>query len=157
MDSMKNYFISIIAATIICSIVTGLVGNKSTVGSITKLLTGLFLIITVISPLTKLNINSVTKFFSDFSTDASEIVTQSEDAVQSEMTAIIKSQTEAYILDKASIMGLDIDIQVTMSESLPSVPETVVIKGSIAPYSKQQLEQILCNDLGIAKENQHWI
>lgn len=156
MDSIKDYLVSVIAAAIITGIATSVVGKKGTIGSIIKLLTGLFLIITVISPWTKLDISTLTEYFSDYSAQASSVVAQGEAVAQSEVAAIIKDQSEAYILDKASLLGLDIAIQVTLSESDPPAPESVTIQGTVSPYAKKSLEQILSIDLGIAKENQHW-
>lgn len=157
MDSIKNYLISVIAAAIISGIATSIVDKKGTIGAITKLLTGLFLIITVISPLRKLDVGMLSDYYSEYSIQASHAVAQGEALAQDEITAIIKSQVEAYILDKASVLDMEIDVEVTMSGTQPSTPESVTIKGMVAPYGKQRLEQILCNDLGIAKENQFWI
>lgn len=156
MDSIKNYLISVIAAAIISGIATSIVGKKGTVGSVTKLITGLFLIITVISPWKKLPTDALSKLFPDDTAQASDVVAHGEITAKNEMAAIIKSQLEAYILDKASLMDLDIEVQITMSGTQPPTPESVAIKGVVAPYGKQRLEQILCNDLGIAKENQFW-
>lgn len=156
MGSIKNYLISVIAAAIISAIATGIVGKKGTVGAVIKLLTGLFLIITAIYPITKLNFDTLPDYFSEYSIQASAYSLQGEAIAQDEILAIIKSQVEAYILDKASFMDMEIDVQVTMSETSPSVPETVTVSGAVSPYGKKRLEQILCNDLGIAKENQFW-
>lgn len=156
MDTIKDYLLSVIAAAIITGIATSIVGKKGTIGSIIKLLAGIFLIITVISPWTSLDINSLTNYFSDYATEASNIAMQGEIIVQSEITAIIKDQVEAYILDKASILGLDITIQVNLSETKPYEPESVIMKGAVSPYAKERLEEILSKDLGIAKENQYW-
>lgn len=156
MDSIKDYLVSVIAAVIITGIALSIVGKKGTVGSLIKLLSGLFLIITLISPWTKLDLTNITEYFSDYSTQASAVTAQGEAVAKRELTSIIKDQVEAYILDKASSLGLDIMIQVTLSETNPPAPESVSIQGTVAPYAKKQLEQILSNDLGIAKENQHW-
>lgn len=157
MDSIKNYLISVIAAAIISGIATGIVGKKGTVGAITKLITGLFLIITVISPWSKLDIGWLSDYYSEYSIQAFDLITQGEAAAQDEITAIIKRQVEAYILDKASLLGMEIEVEVTMSETQPPTPESVTVIGAVAPYGKQRLEYILCNDLGIAKENQFWM
>lgn len=156
MDSIKNYLISVIAAAIISAIATGIVGKKGTVGAVIKLLAGLFLIITAIYPVTKLNFDALPDYFSEYSIQASAFSSKGEAIAQDEITAIIKSQVEAYILDKASLMNMEIEVQVTMSGSKPSIPESVTVKGTISPYGKKYLEQILCNDLDIAKENQFW-
>ena len=156
MDSIKDYLLSIIVAAVISGIATSVVGKKWTVGSVIKLLTGLFLIITVISPWTKLNISELTAYFSDYSSQAEDMAAQGQTVAQSEIAAIIKEQVEAYILDKASLLGLDVAVQVTLSETDPPTPESVTIQGAVAPYAKTRLEQILDTDLGIAKENQHW-
>ena len=70
--------------------------------------------------------------------------------------AIIKQQLEAYILDKATQYHVDLQVEITLSKTGNAVPVAVSLQGAIAPYAKQQLQEMLENDLGISKENQQW-
>ena len=157
MDSIKNYLLSVIGAALISGIACSVIGKKGAVGSLVKLLTGLFLVITVIAPWTKIRIDDLSSFYSGFSVEASNIAAEGEALANQELAAIIKSQVEAYILDKASALNLDLEIEVKMSATQPPIPESITLKGAASPFGKQYLENILCNDIGIAKENQLWI
>ena len=156
MSGMKSYFLSIIAASLICFVATGITDKKGIVSVAVKMICGLFLVITVIKPLTNLCFDDLSGYFNDVSQQSNAIVTQGESAAQEEMSAIIKEQVEAYILDKATVLHMDISVEVRMSEIEPLIPERVKLKGSVSPYGKQRMEQILSQELGIAKENQLW-
>lgn len=156
MDSIKNYLISVIGAALISGIASSVVGKKGVVGSLIKLITGLFLMITVIAPWTKLRIKDLSAFYSDFSVEASHITAEGEAIANQEIASIIKSQVEAYILDKASALNLNLEVEVKMSATQPPIPESITLKGTVSPYAKHYLEDILCNDIGIAKENLLW-
>ena len=78
-------------------------------------------------------------------------------AVSKNYTAdIIKTQTEAYILDKATRMGLEISVEVELNEDNGSIPCRSKITGVLSPYAKEALGSYLEDNLGISKENQDW-
>ena len=54
MDSIRQYLLSITAAAVICAIINALSGKKGTTSAVVKLLSGLFLTLSVISPLLNL-------------------------------------------------------------------------------------------------------
>ena len=89
--------------------------------------------------------------------DAEDIVSEGEDMAVSATASIIKEQVTAYILDKASSLGLNLEVEVTMTGSSPPVPSAVALKGTASPYAKQRLQQIITDELGIPEENQSWI
>lgn len=157
MDQIRQYIISITVAAIICAIISGLIGKKGTQGSIIKLLCGLFLSITIISPWLHLDVNYIADYFNEIKIDAGDSVDHGQTLANMSREAIIKAQTEAYILDKASSMQLDITVEVTLSDTDLPVPYSVVLRGSASPYAKQNLQRIITSDLGIPEENQEWI
>ena len=70
------------------------------------------------------------------------------------MADIIKAETEAYILDKASQLNVELSVEVTIDEE--NIPTAVTLSGEVSPYARRQLQEIIESDLGIAKENQRW-
>lgn len=74
-----------------------------------------------------------------------------------ELRTIIKSRVEAYILDKAESYGAKLKVEVMLSEDQVPVPMSVRITGSISPYGKKMVTQLIREDLGIASEEQVWI
>lgn len=155
MGQIRQYLLSVIAAAAICGCITALFGNKGTFGTIIKLLTGLFLAITMISPWTRIKIADYTLFLDDITASAKSASQQGERMAEAETQSIIKAQAEAYILDKATSLGLDISVEVSLDET-SMVPCAITINGPAGPYAKSRLQQYIVKDLGILEENQKW-
>lgn len=157
MDFIRQYILGILAAAVICGIINSFFKSKGSYGTIIKLLTGLFMTITLISPVIKLELSDMVSYLEGLSLEADGAVEYGRQVAGESAAAIIKSQTEAYILDKAAFWELNLKVEVTLSESDPPVPESVVLKGSASPYVKSQLSKYIADDLGISEEQQKWI
>lgn len=157
MDQIRRYLLSVIAAAILCGIVNTLIGKKGSYNSIVKLVTGLFMTFTVISPLVTIRLTDISDYFGDLTVQGTSISAGGEAIAFEELCTIIKSRTEAYILDKAVSMDLDIEVEVTLSSENPPLPCAVIIKGSAAPYEKVVIMEYIAKDLGISKEDQLWM
>lgn len=155
MDALRQYAVSVIAAAIVCGIVTGSFQN-GTVKEIVKLVCGLFLTFTVIHPVIGLDITSLSIYQPDYTLDASKAAAIGENFTREGIADIIKTETETYILDKAAELNADLTATVTVSQADTPVPVAVSISGEVTPYARQQLQGIIQSDLGIAKENQVW-
>ena len=156
MEDIRQYLLTVIAAAIICAVVNTIMENKGTLTAISKMLTGLFLAITVLSPLVSVHLSDFSGYIQGLDAAANEAVSRGEEMAQNATAAIIIEKTEAYILDKAASLELDIEVEVRLSSTNPLTPETVYLKGSISPYAKEQLRQYISNDLGIPGENLIW-
>ena len=152
---MKNYVISILACAIICSIACSVFDNKSSTGRIIKILTGILMTATILIPLKNFDSYNISGFFNSASMEANEYVEEGKKDFRNNVTDIIKSRTEAYILDKAKSMELDISVEVELSDE-NSVPCGIKVTGSVAPYEKNILSDYIEETLGIPKENQKW-
>lgn len=153
---MRAYILSIIATAIISAIIKTLVGKKSTTGKIAGLLCGIAIAIAVIKPLRDIKFYNIPSYLHSISLDADKYIQAGTDAAEKSVANSIKSQTEAYILDKAARMGLDISVEVELDGNCGNVPVGVMITGKLSPYAKEVLSSFLQNDLGIAKEKQQW-
>ncbi len=157
MDYLKEYLLSITAAAIICVLVIRITTGKGTIGKIMKVVTGIFMAVTLISPVIQFKVGSIEDFFSDISFTADHIVASGYDAANNEMNAIIIDKLESYILDEAARLGTDVEVEVKLSESYPPMPVCIRIQGSISPYNKRSLMEYIADNLGIPQENQIWI
>lgn len=153
MEMLRQYVISVAAAAMICGVVTSLF-QTGTAKEVVKLICGLFLAFTVLSPVSKLDFSELTDFRFSYSEDAAEAAALGENLAQESMADIIKAETEAYILDKAEALNAVLTVEVTVSEE--NLPMAVKLSGEVSPYARQQLQAIIQTDLGIAKENQQW-
>ena len=156
MGGIQQYLLTVIAAAVICGIVNTLIGKKSAAASIVRLISGLCMAICVISPFLKVRLDHYSDYLGSFSQEADILVTDGKDAAMIELRKIIKSRTEAYILDKAASLKLDVQVEVTLTDEDPPLPCAVTINGSASPYAKNTLIRCIANDLGIPEEGQIW-
>ena len=154
MTEIKEYLLGITAAAILCSILVRLVGNKGTAPGIIRLLCGLFMTATVLSPLIKLELTRYTAYADGISEQASQIAQDGKQMALEEIEAIIISRTESYILEKASALGVNLEIQLFLSNQIPA---RVYLRGAASPGAKALLTAWIAENLGIPTEAQEWI
>lgn len=156
MTELRGYVLSAVAAACFCGIVLSILPKGST-RELLKLLCGLFLAFTALSPLTRLDLSFAEEFVNRFAGEAAQTAALGEQYSQKQIRDSIKTETEAYILDKANAIGAAITPEVTLSADPVPIPIGVRICGAISPYARQRLETMLQEELGISKENQLWI
>lgn len=156
MGLVKEYMLRIVAAGLICGAATRLLAGKGAAAVVGKMLTGLFLAIVILSPLADLDLGSWETEWGDLQADAQAAVTAGKENSTAALRRVIKERTEAYILDKAQSLAVQIAVEVTLSDDPVPVPVAVRLSGNISPYAKQQLQTIIAQDLGIPKEAQQW-
>lgn len=156
MEALRQYVLSVVAAAFLCGILLSLL-PKGSIRELVKLGCGFLLAITVLGPISRLDVSSMTDMGIWFSEDAEEASSLGEHYSQKQLRSIIKAETEAYILDKAAELGADVTAEVTLSADAVPVPVGVQISGQASPYARNLLRSILEDDLGITKENQLWI
>lgn len=156
MDGVRGYLIRLTAAAIVCGIVTGVLGKKGTLGAVIQLLAGVFMVITIVSPWTKIRLNGFGEYFDSLSLEAASAAADGENTARETLADIIKSETEAYILDKADSFGATLTVEVILDDAAVPAPCGVRISGSISPYGKSELSRIIEEDLAIALEDQIW-
>ena len=155
MDGIKEYLIGVITAAILCTIVSQLAGKGSFLGAAIKLITGVFMLLALVSPITKIRFKPA-NLFSDISFQADQITASASDSTRESISGIIKDQTRAYILDKANLSGTELSVDVILSDSDIPTPVSVVLSGNISPYAKKILTERIEKDLGIGREAQIW-
>ncbi len=154
---IRKYLVGIVAAAIFCSVAKALQDGKSAIGRIVQMLGGILLAVTILSPVLNISFEGITDYFDDLSANAQAYVDEGKYASQESVNAIIKERTEAYILDKANRMGLQIAVEVELDASDNSIPCGVVFTGSVSPYAKEILCGYVEDNLGITRENQKWM
>lgn len=155
MDGLRQYVISVTTAALICGIVSGLV-KKGGAGELIRMLCGLMLAIVVLRPIGSLHPEAFGFGLFPSSWEGESMAAQGEKIARQSMTDIIKSRTEAYILDKAAALEVSLAAKVTLSEDDIPVPVGVTLSGNLSPYARSQLTDVIAKDLGIPKENQLW-
>lgn len=156
MNDIGGYVIGVICASILCAMINQWSEKKGTHGALLKMLTGVFMTITLVSPLLDFDMTGVDSQFSWITADAEAAAQSGQILAKDSMAEIIKTQCEAYILDKAAFWELNLSVEVTLSETDPPIPNGVELKGNISPYAKSQMTNWIVEELGISEEDQEW-
>lgn len=149
--------LSLICAALLCSIIYGLLDKKSGYFPLIKLICGLFITITAISPLTNISIPDISDYIGDTKFDAKRLIDESQTSAYESMSAIITENLESYILDVANGLGADIQVEIILDEQSPPSPCAVKITGNVSPYNKQRIQQIIEEQVGIPEDKQIWM
>jgi len=156
MRNVQQYVITIIVAGIVVSVVNTLSENRGVIGRSIRMICGLLLISSIFSPIGSLDFSHLFQSFSDIKYEAEKYVIDGQNDATIATQNIIKHNVVTYICDKAMLLGLDPEVEVTMGEVDPYVPDVVRISVIASPNAKQQLQQCIAKDLGIPKENLIW-
>ena len=125
-------------------------------GTVVKLLAGVYMTLTIVSPLFQLRLNEFTDLRTDLKMEAEQIAQSGQNAAREAMADSIIEATQSYILDKAETLGAEVTVEVMLDDSSIPVPCGVRIRGNISPYLREQLGSIIQRDLGIPTEAQIW-
>ncbi|MBQ8834573.1 MAG: hypothetical protein IJ001_06585 [Oscillospiraceae bacterium] len=155
MEALRQYVFSIVAASMISGVVMGFL-QGGTVKELLKLICGLFLAFMIISPLHQLDLSDFAIPGETEKQTGQDIAAEGKELAEEAIADIIKAETEAYILDKAAQLNVELEVEVTVSMDDPPLPMAVSLSGSISPYARRRLEAILTDEIGIPKENQAW-
>ena len=157
MDSLGKYLLGILSCALICGIVTQLIGKKSGNAALIRLLCGVFMLLSVVSPLLDIHIGSLGDLTGQIRREADAITQDGKNLAQDHYRAVITDRTQAYILDKAVSLGAEMEAKVILEEDDLAAPKSVTIRGRISPYAKGILSNWLESELGIPAEEQTWI
>lgn len=156
MLAISEYIRSVTGAALISAVVLRLLDGKGSAASIGKILVGIFMAVTVIGPITQVELTDLWDLLPDVSVDAAQAAGDGQAAAKKALADGISAQVEAYILDKAAQMDVSLTVHVELSDDTIPVPERVRLQGSVSPYAKSRLQSIIQEELGIDKENQIW-
>lgn len=115
------------------------------------------MMIVIIQPIGNLNLSYIAAFSESFDTSAKAASSDGAEMAENVRRAIIKSEAEAYVLDKAGSYGLSLEVQVNLSDESMAAPESVFLIGDASPYARTRLQNDISDGLGIPKERQTWI
>lgn len=157
MESVREYLLGVTCASVFCGILCMLVDEKHSAGSLVKLLCGIFLSLTLLMPVAGNSIPELDLRQWEFTQEGKIAAEAGVEYARQAKMQLIKERTEAYIVDKARLYGLDLTVEVVVSGEETPAPEAAVIGGGASPYARTQLQQMMETELGIPKENQRWM
>ena len=156
MEALRQYILSVISIVVLSGIVT-LFSHGSSHDAIIKLVTGLMVTVTVLSPLLKNPKLSFDGYLGEISIDADHSVRYGKRMASEAEAAYIIDAMESYICSNAKKLGMEIAAEIMLPDSTVKAPDKVIISGKFSPYSKKRLGELIHSDLGISEERQIWI
>lgn len=155
MGKLESFGLSVVSAALVVAIITGLFRKNDASAVLVKMIAGLFLAFTVIRPLVTLDVMRLGTYLDTFSEAGRDASQAGENLAQDTYRSYIKSETQAYILDKARDYGATLEVDVELDDR--AIPCGAELTGSVSPYAKAALSHAMETELGILKENQRWI
>ena len=156
METIRQYFLTVIITAIICGIACNLLNRNKILFQICKGISGIALLLILVRPVCNLRIDSSAFSYNDITAEAKEIISEAQLLSRLKKSERIKCDVEQYILSKAKAMGAIIDVSVELDEENMCMPYAVKIAGTVSPYLRTQLTQLITDNLGIPKEAQEW-
>ena len=156
MPYVKDYIISLIAAAVICGILTTLTQKNKSCGVVVKMLCGIFMAVTVISPVAQLQFQDMNVHLDQLTSDADLLTQDGASVAQQEREAVIKQQLETYIIDKARKLETEIQVDLTLTQDELLLPQGISIRGAVSPHNMAIMSRWISDELGIPEENQRW-
>ena len=156
MASVQAYLLSVTAASVFCALIRRMQMGKGTGQKICVMLTGIFMVLTVLGPMTDISFSDLGDFSVGISQQVQDAVADGEAAAGKALSARISDSLVAYIQNKASAMDAHLEVRVELTDAAIPMPSKVYIRGNVSPYTKRKLQNMIRDDLGVDKENQVW-
>lgn len=157
MSAVREYLLRLTVAAFFSSILLCIVPNGLGKKAAT-LLCGLVMLLLALSPLVKLDEQQLAAAISRLELEQEELRTGVEVRNRELIGQIISQRVRAYILDKATQMGMQLEVEITMNtDAATPYPTGVTLHGEATPAQRQKLGAYLEQTFAIAPERQVWL
>lgn len=156
MNELKQYIMSVVGAALVCGVIKSLVSGSGMKAAVVNMMCGLFVAITALTPVLKIEIPDLHNYINPISDTANEITQQAVTSTRQDMARIIMEEVRAYILEKANSLNMNIDVEVKLDDK-ELTPIGAIIVGSVSPYEKTVLGEYMERTLDIPEEKQQWM
>ena len=112
-----------------------------------------------ISPLAGIDLDGYSETLAGFKLEAEAFASQGETYSKNLNRTIIEDECEAYILDKAENLGIQLDeveVLAVWSDEGYWYPSEASIKGSLSQAERNRMSSYIEAELGISAGNQQW-
>lgn len=131
--------------------------EKSAVGTLIRMVGGVYLAFVMLTPAVRWDFDSVAAFAQSYVSAGDSVSKEGAKMASDAQRELIQQRLSAYILDKAAALQTELTVDITLSgDDVPS-PESVRLTGSPTPYARGALQRFIEEELGIPKERQVWI
>ena len=153
---MKGYLFSLTAASLLSALVLALVPEGSGRQTV-RLGCGMLLAVVALSPLLKLDYDTIAKQITEIRLSTEAARTGVEVQNRELQARIISEQAAAYIWDKADEMGVALEVEVeTRDLGSGPYPWRVTLTGTCGGEKRAALTRYIEEDLAIPEARQVW-
>lgn len=155
MDLMRQWLLAVVCGAMLAAVLQALL-PKAGAGRIGRLAGSLVVLLAVISPLLRLDAETLTLSVTKFRLAQSGYAEDLSKMNRELLKELIAEQTEAYILDKAEELGIDCRVTVLCEggdEDTPC-PSQVRVTGELSPEQERSLTRVIETQLGIPAQDQ---
>ncbi|MGI5963619.1 MAG: hypothetical protein ACOX7N_07905 [Lawsonibacter sp.] len=158
MGSIKEWLLAIFAACVVCAIGERLM-PEGPVKRVGVLVCGLVLLCAILSGVGTLNLEEGQAWVEESFTQLAQGKQELKEQVDEGMKSIIEEQFAAYIVDKATEMGLTCQAEVICRDTGEGiyVPDSTQVMGTFSEEEYSRLMECICTDLGVPEERQSYI
>ena len=154
METLRTYLLGIVAAAMAVTAASALLREGSLRRAV-RLAGSMVLILVVLGPLLWESLDAFGSYLAEIEMEEDALRSGIEVENTDILTRIICRKTEAYILDKATAMGAEVEVAVTMEqgEHYP-YPYAVTVEGALTDAQRERLSEDMELSLAIPKERQ---
>ena len=149
------YLIAVTAACMLAVMADALVKSPP-VRRVARLVGGLLILLTVLSPLVRLEARDLTEFVEGFAQDANLDAEAVQTDYREQWAERVRELLEQNMEQQAASMGLTLRAEVVVRSGECPEPESVTLHGAAAPEEQMALRVYLVQTLGFAKERVIW-
>ncbi len=151
---MRDWILGLAGAAVFCAVCSA-VTPEGSVKRVQKLLCGVVMALSLISPLAELDMSGYSLNLARCRQQAEEIAASAQEISDSLSRSFIEERCAAYILDKARQLGSEpgaVTVRAQWSAEGVWYPVEAVIGAEFDAGLSEKIEE----ELGIPKKNQHW-
>ena len=157
MEAVRAYLLRLTAGALLSAGVLALI-PKGPVKKAAVVLCSLVMLLIALTPLAELDYDALSEAISRLEMEKEEARTGIEIQNQELVARIISGRIQAYILDKASALGLTVTVELEMeTRAATPYPKAVTIRGEANPVQKQQLQAYMEQTFAIPAQRQTWL
>ncbi len=149
--AVREWLTSVVAVTLLLTVAQTLIPEGS-IRKVAAFTGGLALLAALLQPVLRTDLSRLELDLDAYSEAVQERQAELEEAREEELSSVIASRTEAYILDKAAQLGLSVTVRVETAvgaEGVP-IPWAVEVRGG----RSEELAAYMERELGIPRERQ---
>ncbi len=156
--ALRSYLLSIVAVALLSGILLSLTPTGP-VRRTLRFICGLLLLLAALGPVARLDVERLAEDLSELRLQAGERANEMEDGSIELMEALIKEQTEAYIWDKAALLGVTlmrVEVETGTEEGYPC-PRAVSITANCTAEQRRKLTELIERELAVPSSEQEWL